>query len=452
MHRKKATRREFLSHGAFLLASLIFGQYALLGADKKKKIIVIGAGMSGLAAAKKLTAAGFQVTVVEARGRTGGRILTSDALGFPVDLGASWIHGLTGNPMTKLANELKIPLLKTDFENEEFFELNGKSVADRLQAKYKAEFDRLIKQMRKNRDLPSVQAVIDQALTGKKLTQQQQDFYRYFAADIEITNGADLTELSPKSYDKDEELGGGDAILKSGYGTIVRHLASGLDIRLDEAVQAIKQTDNEVTVETSKGSHRGDYALLTLPLGVLKENKITFEPALPAEKTAAIGRMQMGLLNKTILVFKEAFWPKKADYLQILPQKDNRLQEFLNLHKYFKKPVLMGFTGGGVAKKLENLSDDETLALHEKTLKSVFGSDYERPQRMLRTRWLAEPFSRGSYSIFAAGSTLRDHKRLAERFKRLHFAGEATNIKYPGTVHGAYLSGIRAADEIIAEA
>jgi polyamine oxidase len=449
MPRKNTTRREFLSQGASFLATLIFGGYSIFATDKKKKVIVIGAGMSGLAAAKKLAAAGFQVTVLEARERTGGRILTSNTLGFPLDLGASWIHGLNGNPMTQLANELKIPLLKTDFESEEFFELNGKSVSDRAQAKYKAEFDRLIKQVRKNRDLPTVQAVIDQALAGKKLTEQQKDFYRYFSADIEITNGADLAALSPKSYDKDEELSGGDAILKSGYSTIVRHLASGLDIRLGEAVHAVRQVDNEVIVETAKGSHRGDYALLTLPLGVLKENNITFEPALPAEKTTAIGRMQMGLLNKTILVFKETFWPKKADYVQILPQKNNRLQEFLNLHKYFKQPVLMGFTGGSFAKKLENLSDAEVLDLHEKTLKSVFASDYEPPQQIIRTRWLAEPYSRGSYSIFAAGSTLKDHKRLAERFERLHFAGEATNTKYPGTVHGAYLSGVAAADEII---
>lgn len=431
------------------LSALYFGAGRLF-ATGKKKVIVIGAGISGLSAARKLHAAGFQVTVLEARERIGGRIFTSDVLGFPLDLGASWIHGLHGNPMTRFANELNIPLIKSNFDNEVFYELNGKLVPDRVQEKHKADFDRIIRQIRNNRALPSVQAVFDQALAGKKLSPAQKDFYRYYAADIEITSGADLSELSPKSYDLDEELGGGHAILKSGYSTIVRHLAAGLDIRLGAPVHSVRQSSGEVSVETENGIERADYAVMTIPLGVLKKQKIHFDPAMPAQKSAAIGRMKMGVLDKTILVFDQPFWPQKADYLQILPQGDNRLQEFMNLYKYLRKPALMGFTGGRFARRLEQLSDAEVLHLHEKTLKSVFGLDYVSPRRMLQTRWHTETYSAGSYSIFAAGSTLKDHRRLAEPFQRLHFAGEATNTKYPGTVHGAYISGVTAADEIIA--
>jgi polyamine oxidase len=442
------TRRQFIAK-TLSIASVLFVGHRLRAKPAGKTVIVIGAGIAGLAAARSLVSHGFKVVVLEARNRVGGRILTDHSLGFPLDLGASWIHGLHGNPLTDLAHKLKVPLRKTNFDSEKLFHSDGRPVPDAQHDRHAKDFRKLLGKIKKHRNLPSVRAVLNLLLADKTISREQQDFYRYFAADIEITSGADLAELSAASYDQDDELSGGDAIPATGFGPIVKHLANGLDIRTGERVTEAKQQSGQVTVMTERNTFTGDFIVNTLPLGVLRQEAQTYSPALSKLKSDAIRRMKMGVLNKTVLVFPEVFWPRTTEYIQVLPEGKHRLQEFLNLSPCIGKPILVGFTGGSIARKLESLADAELLEEHEKVLRGVFKSKYLPPVRMLRTKWNAEEFSRGSYSIFAAGSSLADHDILSRPEGQMHFAGEATDTRYPGTVHGAYFSGLRAAREIM---
>jgi monoamine oxidase len=135
-----------------------------------------------------------------------------------------------------------------------------------------------------------------------------------------------------------------------------------------------------------------------------------------------------------------------------LSDKENAFLEFLNFRRYTSAPVLIGLVAGEFARSLESLSEEEIAERVMEQLWQIHGDDIPEPEAVVKTHWASDPFSLGSYSIMPPGSTSRDRKTLAESVADvLFFAGEATSSDYPATVHGAFLSGIQAAEEIVSE-
>lgn len=420
-------------------------------------MIVVGAGMAGLAAAIDLKAAGFTVIVVEGRERVGGRIFTDTSLaGLPLDLGASWIHGIHRNPIFDLATKFRIQTAATDYDSIARYASDGQVLDDARAARLERDFTQLqtaIERAQNDEDVDRpLGQVIDAYSARLKLTSQRaQDLAYSVNAEIEQDYAADVHELSLFEFGQDSEFGGPDVLFPGGYGQLVERLKSGLDIRTRQVVRSVQRDRGGVRILTDGSALTADFAVITLPLGVLKQGSVTFIPELPPSKTGAIARLGMGVLNKCYLRFPRAFWHPRAHVLGYVNAARGEWCAWLNLYRYTGQPVLVGFNAGGFGEQLETLSDQATIASAMKVLRTIYGATIPDPTGVRITRWKSDAFARGSYSHVPPGASSKDYDALAASVDgRLFFAGEATSRTYPATVHGAWLSGRKAAKEIAA--
>lgn len=417
-------------------------------------VLVLGAGIAGLAAARTLTDKGLSVIVLEARNRIGGRMWTDSSLGVPLDLGASWIHGVNGNPITKLAKQFGAKTMRTNDENSIMFHADGSEMTDAEWAEMEALFEEIYEEvayMQEDTDEDmSLQEAFDVVLAKYDLSEEQLRRLNYYAHQVTaLEYGADMRSLSLWEWDQDEEFGGEEVIFPDGYNQITDGLAQGLDIRLGVVVNTVRYGRDGVEVKTSAGSFVADKAVVTFPLGVLKQASVKFEPPLPASKQAAIQRLGMGVLNKVYLKFPEIFWDEGVETINYLGEELGEWCDWLSFVPFTGEAVLMAFHGGDKGFALEDLSDEEIRAGAMKTLRVMFGDDIPEPEGMLVTRWGKDPFAFGAYSHIPPFASGDDYDALFEPVDDvLYFAGEATSREYPSTVHGAYLSGVAAAEEM----
>ena len=242
---------------------------------------------------------------------------------------------------------------------------------------------------------------------------------------------------------------GGDALFPGGYRQIVDVLAAGLDIRTGAAVARVDYGGPGVVLTTAAGeSMEAASVVVTVPLGVLKKGAVTFTPALPPETQVAIDSLGMGVLNKTCLLFDELFWPPDVELIGHVGTRPGQWAETVSLYPYTGQPVLMMFNAGAYGARMEAMADAEVVGAALAALRDMYGS-VPPPKDVLVTRWRSDPWSYGSYSYVPAGSSFGHHAELSRPVEnRVLFAGEATHPDYPATVHGAFLSGVRAARRI----
>lgn len=460
-------RRQFIQLSLFAAALAVSSscnqkETANLSASNKANsgkgnILVIGAGIAGLAAARELQNNGFKVTIIEGRDRIGGRIYTDRSLGYAIDLGAAWIHGIQNNPIGKLAKDSNIKILRTNYDNSELYGINGRPVNENQLSQAESLSEEIIEQAkalgeRLDKDI-SVAEAVKRVIKKQQLTAAQQKLVQWqLNSNIVVETGTDMSDLSIQQFDEDEAFAGDDFLFPNGYDQISQILAKDIDIKLQQNVQEINYTGSGVTVKTNAGSFSADAVVITLPLGVLKADKVKFSPALPSEKTTAIQRLAMGVLNKVILKFPQPFWETEYDMIGLMSAVEKDFSEFVNLYKYNSAPVLVGLTGGSFARSLESLSETEIAQQVMKLLRRTYGNNIPNPEKVLRTQWSQDRFSFGAYSYVPVGGSMEDRDALAKPVnKRLFFAGEATSRDYPATVHGAFLSGLREAKKIKAQ-
>lgn len=413
-----------------------------------KTVIVIGAGISGLAAAKKLKQKGFIVIVLEAQEKVGGRLRTDRSLGVPFDEGASWIHGPNGNPITNLASQSGANTFLTDDDNVEVYDMNGLAYSDSVLTSTESQFDDAVEAVQNAGTLNQSFETVFNSLYPSQATNR---LWKYMlSAFLEFNTGADISKLSSKYFYDDEVFSGSDVIITNGYDKLTDYLAQGLDIRLNTRVSGIDYTGQKVKVTTNGNLFEGDYVLISVPLGVLKNNAISFTPALPTDKTTAIAKTNMGNVNKFLLVWNTPFWDTSLQYIGFTPETKGKFNYFLNVKKFTTANALMTFAFGDYATTTERMSDNDVINEIMLHLKTIYGNSIPNPSNMLRTKWKQNINSFGAYSYATNGTTTADFDTLAKEVNnKLFFAGEHTNREYRGTVHGAYLSGIREADKII---
>ena len=450
---KPLDRRRFLTGSALTVASA-----TLLGAGRAKaasgeQVLVIGAGIAGLAAAFRLRELGFPVTVLEARNRVGGRILTDRSLGVAVDLGAAWIQGIEDNPITDLATRYSLATHPSDRGNNVLYDANGARLSNDDADALDTAFTDLFNSAHDTADAAGSDIAVDDglngALTGTLFDSSQQQGFDWERSEIEIETGAPLAMLSLKAYGEDEGFDGGNVLFPGGYDAITRELAKGTDIRMGSVVSRVEYGQGGVRVFTNRGEFTADRVLVTVPLGVLKAGSITFAPALPERKTQAIQRLGMGVLDKVVLRFNRVFWDADADYLNFIAPARGDWPEFVNLASAVNAPVLVALLGADAAQRAERRGDAEVIGDAMQVLRIMYGVGVPDPMGALVTRWATDPFAGGSSVYVPVGVSAAEHDALGTSVaSRLFFAGEATVRDYPATVHGAWFSGLRAAEAI----
>ena len=417
-----------------------------------KKVIVIGAGMSGAKSARDLSAAGHDVIVLEARDRMGGRIWTNRDFGYPMDIGASWIHGIKKNPVHDLARRLNTELLTWDYDDLKYYADDDQALLQAYGA-YSREFGKASQRVYRNNPKANVQDAVDAVQqTGKFGHLSAGEFALLAKWEFEQSYATDAKDLAVATFfEGGDEFGGDDVLFPNGYDALVQHLLDGVDVRYGERVKTIAHSESGVSISTETGSYEADFAVVTLSVCVLKSGTVEFSPSLPKHKQEAISGLEMGLLNKLCLSFDEEFWD---DFSHLVAAPDARASWpiWFNLTDLSQRPTLVCMNSGDLAREIETWSDEDTVSSAMSSLRKMYGDQLPEPNAFLVTRWAEDPFARGSYSHWMPGGGVSLNRALAEPVgARLYFAGEATEDTHYATVHGAFLSGERAAAEILAE-
>lgn len=413
-----------------------------------KTVIIVGAGISGLAAAKKLKENGFNVIVLEAQSKVGGRLKTNRSLGVAFDEGASWIHGTAGNPIASLAQQAGMNTAFTDDESILAYDIGGVLHSDSNFSDTEDKFYTVLETLKNNgSSTKSFETVFNELYP----TYCNDRLWKFFLSTYLTFDTGDLNMLSSLLYNEGEEFGGEERISVNGYDTIPSYLAIGLNVQLNQKVTKIDYSNTKILVSHNGTVTEADYVLVTVPLGVLKANKIDFVPSLPNTKQNAIQKVGVNCVNKFLLTWETAFWDDEQ-YICYTPDIKDKFNYFVNVKKY--QPTvnaLMTFAYADKARQTENMTDQQIIEEIMTHLRDIYGNNIPYPKNILRTKWQTNEYSYGSYSYTAVGTEMRHFDDLAEEIDdKIFFAGEHTEIDYFSTAHGAYLSGIREADKIIA--
>lgn len=426
--------------------------------DTPRPVIVVGAGVAGLSAARALQRGGFDVLLLEARDRIGGRTWTRELAGAPVEMGAMYIHGTEGNPVAELSAELGLSYDPRPWGLGPAYDAGMRARIDAQAMRFmytlfafENELEALAEELPAEASLAdAIERHLDQeGLAGEERRHAGFALYQLL---VELFDGGPPARVALRHYDEYQELEGGDQLLEGGYVTLVDALAEGLDIRLEQPVVRIAHGARGVTVTTSTGTYRGSHAIVTVPLGVLQSDAIEFEPPLSPAKRAALSRLDMGNLEKVILRFEEPFWRTGSGVANLcyVGARPGEFPVFLDFTEHAGAPTLVCLYGGQSARDtLASMADDEIEARVLAVLGEVLAREIPAPLAVAVTRWRDDPFARGSYSYLPVGASPDDMRAVgAPEGETLLFAGEATVPEYYGTVHAALLSGLREARRI----
>lgn len=413
-----------------------------------KKVVIVGAGISGLTAAKKLKQNGFNVVVLESQDKVGGRLKTDRSLGFAFDEGASWIHGVNGNPIVALAQQAGMTSFHTvDDQRKRSYDIGGvlrsESTYQNAENNLYNILNNLMNNGGANQSFESVFNNIHPAKVNDRL-------WKYFLSTYVTFDTGDLNNLSSLLYNEGEEYSGIEKIATNGYDTIPNYLALGINVQLNQRVTQIDYTNPQIKITHNGNITNADYVIVTVPLGVLKANVINFVPALPINKQNAIDGLGMNCVNKFFLKWKKAFWDN-TQYISYTPEERDKFNYFVNVKKINPSVnALITFAYADYARQTETMTDAQVVDEIMQHLKDMYGNNTPNPTHMLRTKWQSNENAYGSYSYTAINSQMNHFTQLAKHVNsKLFFAGEHTHIDYFSTTHGAHLSGLREANKII---
>jgi monoamine oxidase len=401
------------------------------------EVVVIGAGAAGIGAARRLRDAGVKTLLVEARTRLGGRAWTVvDPAGAPMDVGCGWLHSADRNPWAPIAEAQGLTVDRTPPPWGRASSLVG------LDAKDGAEFGEALQNFRGDVDA-AAEAVSDRAAAS--LLRPGDPWNHLINAVSTWYSGVELDRVSVRDLARYDDSGVNWRVTE-GYGTAVANHAAGVRVELDCVVQRIDRRGRQLRLETTRGAISADVAIVTLPSNVVAETPDFFMPALP-DKTEAAAGLPLGLADKLYLSLSGAEEFKKES--RAFGASD-RTRTGAYHFRPFGRPVIEAFFGGDLAADLEKGGDGAFFDFAAAEFVTLFGGDFARRVKPLYAHgWRGDPFARGSYSCALPGRADCRALLAATVENRLFFAGEACSLTDFSTAHGAYLTGVVAADMAI---
>ncbi len=404
--------------------------------DANPDVAIVGAGSAGIAAARRLLAAGLTVTVLEARERIGGRTLTRRFKGHPLDLGAHWLHAGPINPLVKLGRERREPLRRAPVDGHVFVRgRQGNRAESAALDRAFAMADRAMTQGAKAReDQPAAKALPPMGPQGGRV-----------AAIHGLVSGRPLDEVSLHDFPSMEYAD--NLFIAGGLGAYVSRLARHLPVRLGTAVRSIDWSGQGVRVGSTAGTLHAKAVIVTTPMAVLQQDTIRFAPALPKAIHEAIHGFTQGVYEHVVL-----HWPdspfrgadRHASHTGTNRQPPGLLTciDGTPLHFFeLDQPIASGF---------DRRDQHAPYRYARAVLAEHFGHKAIRNLTALHsTAWRNDPWSRASWAVVPPGRyAVRDILK-APVAERIWFAGEALSRAQWGTAGGAWEEGERAAGEII---
>src|SRR5580658_9281375 len=430
------SRRSFLAASAAVAAGPSLGATAASG---DVDIAIVGAGAAGIAAARKIAAAGRRFALIEAADRIGGRCITdTSTFGVPFDRGAHWIHMPDINPVTKLAPQTGLDIYPAP---------PGQKM--RILRRYAREGemeDFLAAQVRANRAIAEAARGKTDMSCAAALPKDLGDW----RATVEFVLGPfgcgkDLRTVSAMDFARSAERDV-DAFCRQGYGALIAKLGAGLAVQLSAPVTRIDLgVRGGVEIETAGGRIAARGVIVTVSTGVLAANKIRFTPDLPRRQVEAVNSLGLGSYDHVVLELPGN--PLGFDRDDLVFEKSDGPRTAAVLANVSGSSLVVVDVGGKFGRDLAAQGADAMTAFALDWLGGLYGTDLRKAvKRTFATQWNNEPWVLGAFSAAAPGGQPARRTLMEPVRDRLWFAGEAVHETLWGTVGGAWESGERAAD------
>ena len=398
-------------------------------------VAVIGAGAAGIGAGRRLRDAGTASFVVaEARDRAGGRTWTRIVDRVPIDLGGEWLHSADRNVIAPLAEPLGFSLYKKRPDWTTRLRRSGatpKEEAEWLDDR-EAHYWAIRRAARLAEDRPASSVLVPGARWNP-----------LFEATSTWANAVELEKLSVKDNDRYQDSGLNWRV-HQGYGALIAALGGGLPLAFGAAASIVDHRGARIRIATARGVVSAARVIVTVPTALIAGEILRFDPILPDKIEAAAG-LPLGLANKLFFRFDHDL-PGVEDEMFLVGSTRRRETMSYQLRP-FGRPRINCFFGGEFAAGLEREGQAATAAFAADELAGLFGNDIRRHLEPIdASAWRRDEWARGSYSYAVPGHA-DDRARLAAPVDdRLFFAGEACSLNFFSTAHGAFETGIAAAD------
>lgn len=441
-------------------------------------VVVVGAGLAGLSAARALGAAGVRTVVLEARDRLGGRVLNHDlGNGDVVEVGGEWI-GPAQLRVNKLVAELGLETFPTYDEGEHLLDLKGRvkrytgeipplpkaALVDLGQSQFR--FDRMAERVpleapwaadraerwdeetfatwvRRNTRTASARFFWD-VFSEAVFAAEPRDFSLLFALAYTHSGGGVNSLIGVRNAAQQDRVVGGTQL-------IAQRLADPLGdgVRFDAPVRRIVQRSDGVTVEAAGVEVQARRAIVSIP--PVLAGRISYEPALPPRRDLLMQKMPAGSVIKINVIYDEPFWRAEGLSGQAAGDRSPIKFTFDNSPPSGSPGVIVCFLEGAQARVFGRLEPEERRRAVLASLSGYFGKRAGKPVDFVEQDWSAEEFTRGCYGAhMAPGVMTQFAPALREPIGRIHWAGTETATVWSGYMDGALTSGERAAAEVLA--
>ena len=431
------SRRSFLAASAALAARPAAAATTPLSGPFE--VVIVGAGAAGIAAARRLAAAGRRYVVIEATDHIGGRCITdTKSFGIPFDRGAHWMYLPDSNPVTKHAPVRGIDIYPAPQSQKVRIGLRYAregELEDLLTAQVRAT--RAIDEAARKADIPCVQAMPPDLGDWRATIEFMLGPYMC-AKDLAQVSSFDFAHARERNV---------AAFCKEGFGALIAALGQGLNIYLSTPAMII-DTRSGITVETAKGAINARAAIVTVPTNVVSSGGLRFSPELGHHQIDAFGRMSLGSYDHIALELRGNPLGLESDDLVL--QKSTDTHTAALLANVSGTELCMIDVGGAFGRDLSAQGEAAMIDFAVNWLAGLYGSEVKNAiGRKHATRWDAEPYALGAWSAAVPGSQFARRQLLEPVADNVWYAGEAAHETLWGTVGGAWESGERAADAVL---